>query len=83
MTFFYSDDRGETMTTLCPSLRKPQLLGQAVVMVGGSFGIAAHSSCFSNSRSIRGSGINQRSATKIYSPLAIQERTNASGMAAR
>ena len=41
------------------------------------------SSRFSISRSIRGSGINQSNAAKTYSPAAIQELTNASGMAAR
>jgi hypothetical protein len=43
----------------------------------------AHASRFSSLRSIRGSGINQRSAANTYSALAIHELTNASGMAAK
>src|SRR5205823_1851340 len=44
---------------------------------------SAWCSRFFSAFSIRGSGINQSSATNTYSALAIQELTNASGIAAR
>ena len=45
--------------------------------------VLVYSLRFSSFRSIRGSGINQRSAANTYSPAAIHGLTNASGIAAK
>ena len=48
-----------------------------------AFSSLVYSLRFSSFRSIRGSGTNQRSATKTYSPMEIHGLTNASGIAAK
>ena len=49
----------------------------------GSIALFDYSLRFSSFRAIRGSGINQTSALKTYSPLEIHGLTNASGIAAK